>query len=146
MADDVDPSGVAEALMASLRALARRVRQMPTGSGLTVPERNALACLDSLGPTTTAVLAREVRITAQAMGMTLKTLGDRGLIERHPDPEDGRRILLTVTEAGMRSLQDKRSARTELLARALTGGAFTPAELEQLIEAQPLLERLARTI
>jgi hypothetical protein len=55
-------------------------------------------------------------------------------------------VVLTVTEAGSQALKDKRNARTELIAQALTGGAFTPAELEQLTAAASLLERLAQNI
>jgi DNA-binding MarR family transcriptional regulator len=146
MDDDLDPSGVAAALLASISALVRRVRQVPTGGGLTMPERTALSCLDRSGPTTSAELAREVQITAQAMGATLSALRARGLVERHPDPDDGRRVVLTVTETGLQALKDKRNARTELLARALTSSAFTPTELEQLTAAAPLLERLAQNI
>ena len=144
--DDLDPHGVAEALTASLSVLARRVHQVQPGGGLSMPERNALSCLDRLGPTTTAVLAREVQITAQAMGMTIKALRTRGLIERHADAEDGRRVVLTMTEAGSQALKDKRNARTELMARALTSGAFTPAELKQLAVTAPLLERLTQAL
>jgi DNA-binding MarR family transcriptional regulator len=146
MDDDLDPGGIAAALLASLSVLVRRVRQVPTGGGLTMPERTALSRLDRSGPTTSSALAREVQITAQAMGATLSALRARGLVERRPDPVDGRRVVLTVTEAGLRALQNKRNARTELIARALTGGAFTPTELEQLAAAAPLLERLARNI
>lgn len=146
MDDDLDPSGVAAALLASVSVLVRRVRQVPPGGGLTMPERTALSRLDRSGPTTSSALAREVQITAQAMGATLNALQARGLVERRPDPDDGRRVVLTVTEAGSQALKDKRNARTELIAQALTGGAFTPAELEQLTAAASLLERLAQNI
>jgi DNA-binding MarR family transcriptional regulator len=146
MDDDLDPSGVAVALLASISVLVRRVRQVPPGGGLTMPERTALSCLDRSGPTTSAALAREVQITAQAMGATLSALRARGLVERRPDPVDGRRVVLTVTEAGLQALKNKRNARTELIARALTGGAFTPTDLEQLTAAALLLERLAQNI
>ena len=95
---------------------------------------------------TSSALAREVQITAQAMGATLSALRDRGLVERHRDPDDGRRVVLTVTGAGLRSLKDKRDARAELVAQALTSGAFTKAELKQLAAAAALLERLAQNI
>jgi DNA-binding MarR family transcriptional regulator len=146
MNDHLDPDGVAAVLLASLSVLVRRVRQVPLDGGLTMPERTALSHLDRSGPTTSAALARSVQITAQAMGATLSALRDRGLIERRPDPDDGRRVVLTVTDAGRQALKDKRNARTELLARGLTSGAFTSAELEQLAAAAPLLERLAQNI
>ncbi|MFJ9908521.1 MarR family winged helix-turn-helix transcriptional regulator [Streptomyces sp. NPDC101152] len=146
MNDDLDPDEVASVLLAGVSALVRRVRQVPVDGGLTMPERTALSHLDRSGPTTSSALARQVQITAQAMGATLSALRARGLVERRPDPNDGRRMVLSVTDAGLQALRDKRSARAELIARSLTSGAFTPAELEQLASAGPLLERLAQHI
>ncbi|WP_405847751.1 MarR family winged helix-turn-helix transcriptional regulator [Streptomyces sp. NBC_01518] len=146
MNDDLDPEAVASALLAGIGVLVRRARQVPVEGGLTMPERSALSRLDRAGPTTSSALAREAQITAQAMGATLNALRTRGLVERRPDPEDGRRVVLTVTDSGRQALKDKRNGRVELLARALTGGAFTPEELEQLAAAAPLLERLAQNI
>ncbi|BBB02097.1 putative MarR family transcriptional regulator [Actinacidiphila reveromycinica] len=146
MDDGQDPGEVAALLLAGVSVLLRRVRQMPAPGGLTMPERGALSHLERSGPTTSSALAREVQITAQAMGTTMGALRARGLVERRPDPDDGRRGVLTVTDAGRRALQDKRDARTEVVARALAGGAFTAVELERLAAAAPLLERLARTI
>ncbi|MFE9411674.1 MarR family winged helix-turn-helix transcriptional regulator [Streptomyces sp. NPDC006704] len=149
--DPSDPSGlnasdVASALLASLSVLVRRVRQVPVEGGLTMPERTALAQLARSGPTISSALAREAQITAQSMGATLGGLRARGLVERRPDPDDGRRAVMSVTDAGHQALRDKRNARGELIARALTSGEFTPAELEQLAAAAPLLERLAQNI
>src|SRR5262249_23128667 len=129
-AHGLDPHGTASALLSGLSVLVRRVRQVPVDGGLTMPERTALSHLERSGPTTSSALAREVQITAQAMGATLNALRVRGLVERHPDPDDGRRMVLTVTDAGAQALRNKRNARTELIARALTSGTFTPAELE----------------
>ncbi|MFG2675484.1 MarR family winged helix-turn-helix transcriptional regulator [Streptomyces sp. NPDC048445] len=146
MNEDLDPGKVAASLLVGVGALLRRVRQVPTGGGLTMPERTALSHLERSGPTTSSALARDVQITAQAMGATLAALRSRGLVERSPDPDDGRRVVLTVSQAGRRELNDKRNARTELIAQGLAGGAFTPAELEQLAAAGPLLDRLAQNI
>ncbi|MEU3511981.1 MarR family transcriptional regulator [Streptomyces longwoodensis] len=146
MNDDLDPAEVASVLLGGLSVLVRRVRQVPIAGGLTMPERTALSHLDRSGPTTSSALAREVQITAQAMGATLSALRARGLVERRPDPNDGRRVLLTVTEAGLQALKNKRNARAELIAQALTSGKFTPTELQQLAVAAPLLERLAQNI
>src|ERR1700759_692686 len=130
MADDLNPGELAAALLTGISVLVRRVRHVPPGGGLTMPERTALSCLDRSGPTTSAALARQVQITAQAMGATVNALRTRGLIERRSDPDDGRRVVLAVTEAGSLALKNKRNERAELIARALTSGAFTPTELE----------------
>lgn len=146
MSEGVDSDGVAAALMGSIGVLVRRVHQVPVDGGLTMPERTALSRLERSEPTTSSALARQVQISAQAMGATLRTLRARGLVERRRDPDDGRRVVLTVTDAGRQALKDKRNARTELVSKALTGGAFTAAELQRLAAAAPLLERLAQTI
>jgi len=52
---------------------------------------------------------------------------------------------MSLTEAGRQVLQDKRDARTQQLAQALSAG-FTRDELGLLMAAAPLLERLAQRI
>lgn len=90
-------------------------------------------------------LARAEQISAQSIGTTLSGLEARGLVKRQSDPADGRRAVMSVTEAGLSALSDKRNARIAQLARALAAG-FTPAELGQLMAAAPLIERLAESI
>ena len=145
VADDLDTHRVAASLRLSIGLLLRRLRQIPTGDELTLSESAALARLDRGGPATSAALARLEQISPQSMGATLAALEARGLVVRAPDPEDGRRMILSATEAGLQVLRDRRNARTEELARALSSG-FSPAEIEELIAVAPLLERLAQSI
>jgi len=136
---------VAGALRVSIGLLLRRLRQTRADDELTLPESSALTRLDRGGPATASALAKLEQISPQSIGATLGALEAKGLIERRPDPGDGRRAVLSVTEAGLRLLRDKRNARTEQLAKALSAG-FTPAEIELLAAASPLLERLAESI
>ena len=136
---------IAAALRVSIGLLLRRLRQVRPDDELTLPESSALARLDRTGPATPGALAKVEQISPQSMGATLAALEARGLVKRHPDPADGRRVVLSVTDAGLELLRTKRGARTEQLAQALSAG-FTPAELRQLAVAAPLLERLAQSI
>ena len=147
MAKDPDPdlSAIAETLRESVGLLLRRLRQMPALGELTLPESAALTRLDRGGPTTASALARLERISPQSIGATLAALEARGLVERRSDPRDGRRVVLSVTEAGHKTMRNRRNARTEHLARALSTG-FSRAELDLLTAAAPLLERLALSI
>ena len=145
MSEDPDVGQVAAALRVSIGLLLRRLRQVQVEGELTLPESSALVRLDRGGPTTPSELAKLEQISPQSMGATLATLEARGLVGRRPDPRDGRRVVLSVTEAGRAVLLDKRNARAEQLAQALSAG-FTPAELRQLMAAAPLLERLAQSI
>jgi DNA-binding MarR family transcriptional regulator len=142
---DPDAHEVAAALRVSIGLLRRRLRQVQPEGELTWPETSALARLDRGGPATSGALAKLEQISPQSMGATLGSLEARGFVERRPDPTDGRRAVISLTGAGRQVLQDKRNARTQQLAHALSA-RFTPAELGQLLAAAPLLERLAQSV
>jgi DNA-binding MarR family transcriptional regulator len=145
MPGDTDVHDVAATLRVSIGMLLRRLRQVRPADELSLPESSALARLDRAGPATPGALAKLEQISPQSMGATLGTLEGRGLIERHADPADGRRVVMSVTAAGLEVLRSRRSARAERLAQALSAG-FTPAEVSLLAAAAPLLERLAQSI
>src|ERR1017187_918720 len=145
MPQDPDVDQVAAALRVSIGLLLRRLRQVQVEGELTLPESSALTRLDRGGPTTPSALAKLEQISPQSMGATLGALEVRGLVERRPDPQDGRRAVISVTEAGLQMLRNKRNARTQQLARALAT-EFTRSELKQLMAGAPLLERLAQSI
>ncbi len=145
MTESPDVAEVAGALRVSIGLLVRRLRQIRTEGELTLPESSALSRLDRGGATTSSELARQEQISPQSMGATLGALEARGLAERRPDPGDGRRIVISITETGRQVLGDRRDQRTQRIAKALSAG-FTEAELQQLRTAVPLLERLAQSI
>jgi DNA-binding MarR family transcriptional regulator len=145
MSQDPDVGQVAAALRVSIGLLLRRLRQVRVEGELSLPESSALVRLDRGGPATSGELAKLEQISPQSMGATLAALEARGLIDRRSDPQDGRRVVLSVTGAGRDVLTDKRNARTEAMAGALEAG-FTPAEVRQLMVAAPLLERLAQSL
>jgi DNA-binding MarR family transcriptional regulator len=78
------------------------------------------------------------------MATTLAALEQHGLIRRNPDPEDGRRQLVTLTEGGRERIEGNRQVRAEWLTRALED-RYTEEERQTLIEAFALLERLTRS-
>jgi DNA-binding MarR family transcriptional regulator len=140
-----DVSEVAGALRVTVGLLVRKLRQPLNEGELTIAESSALGRLERSGPASSSDLARLDRISPQSMGVTVAALLERGLITRSRDPEDGRRIVLSITEAGRRTVHDKRGARTEQIATALRNG-FSDDELGQLMAAATLLERLAEKL
>ncbi len=140
-----DVTDVAAAVRVAVGMLVRKLRQIPSEGELTLAETSALSRLDRGGPATSSDMAKQDRISPQSMGATLAVLEQRGLVSRDRDPADGRRIVLSITGAGRQVVNDRRSARTARIATALRGG-FTPAELDQLMTAAPLLERLAEQL
>lgn len=145
MNEGPDVQELAGALRVSIGLLFRRHRQLKAEGELTLPESSALARLDRGGPATSSELARLEQISPQSMGTTLAGLEGRSLVKRRRDPDDGRRVVLSVTAAGRQLLRDRRDRRTQAMARALST-SFTSAELDQLMAAVPLLERLAQSI
>ena len=145
MVEDLDVDAVAAALKVSIGLFVRRLRQSSIQDDLSLPELSALSRLDRAGAATTSDLARVDQITPQAMGATLAALEERGLVERRRDPADGRRVTMSVTEAGQQALRNTRSAQTGQLAKALASG-FTQAEVETLRAAAPLIERLGESL
>ncbi|HEY5201663.1 MAG TPA: MarR family transcriptional regulator [Acidothermaceae bacterium] len=145
--DEPDVEQVAAALQLSIRLLRRQLRQSQVDGhdDLTLPETSALALLDRGGPTTPGALAKIEQISPQSMGATLGALETRGLVERQADPTDGRRVVISITDAGNAALRIRRTARTEQLAQALSAG-FTNLELRELMTAAPLIERLAHNL
>ena len=136
---------VAAALRVGVGLVRRRARETAALGELSGPDMSALSRLDRNGPSTTAALARWEQITPQAMGATIASLEARGFIARSPDPDDGRRAILSITGEGERALRAGRDAFTDLMADALAAG-FTPEEIEHLRVAAPLIERLAERI
>jgi DNA-binding MarR family transcriptional regulator len=141
---DPELEPLAAALRAGVGLLLRRMRQSPVSGELTLPESAALARLDRGGPTTAAALARQEQISPQSMGATLAGLEARGLITRSADPTDGRRVVMSVTDAGLQTVGKRRDVRVEQLAAALEG--FTRSELQRILATTPLIERLADSL
>jgi DNA-binding MarR family transcriptional regulator len=76
------------------------------------------------------------------MAQTICDLEALGLIARSPDPSDGRRVLVELTESGTEILEEDRRKREGWLARAITEG-LSAEEQEVLQRAVALLRRLA---
>jgi DNA-binding MarR family transcriptional regulator len=121
------------------------MRQLPAPGDLTLPQTSALARLDRGGPATSTALAKQEQISPQSMGATLAELEVLGLVGRSSDPEDGRRVVMSLTAEGLAALNNKRKARVEHLAAALSEG-FTASEIATLMAALPLIDRLANSL
>jgi DNA-binding MarR family transcriptional regulator len=145
MSQEPDAEQVAGALQVAFSLLRRQLRQVGSSAELTIPETAALARLDRGGPSTSAAMARLEQISPQSMGATLAGLEAKGLVERRRDPADRRQVVLSLTAAGLQVLRNRRSARAEQLARALSSG-FSRSELKVLMEAAPLIERVAQNL
>jgi DNA-binding MarR family transcriptional regulator len=136
------PEEVIAELRATLGLLYRRIRQTRVVGDLTLPESSALSRLDHHGPTTGAQLAKLEQVSPQSVGATLQALEEKKLIQRNPDPDDRRRVIMSLTAAGRETVHSKRTARAEQLTRAVA--ALSEEERSQLAMTLPVLQRLAQ--
>ncbi len=132
-------------LRALLGRLSRRLRQTSDVGELTLSQASVLSLLEREGPATPGILAAKERISPQSVGTILVSLEALGLLSRTPDPTDGRRLVIALTEAGRQIIHGARREKEEQLAQALANN-FTHEEQRVLMAALPLLERLARLL
>ncbi|MDT0544511.1 MarR family transcriptional regulator [Streptomyces sp. DSM 41529] len=123
--------------------LRRRFKETYDNEELTPTQTAVLSRLSKEGPASTSDLAAAERVRPQSMAATLGVLDERGLIQRRPDPDDGRRQLISLSESGTAYVDDKRRAGEEWLAQALESG-YTEEERQDIIKALALLDRLSR--
>lgn len=88
--------------------------------GLTALQYTALTVLERHPDLTSAHLARHSFVTAQSMADMVTALLDRGLIERHRDQADRRRLVIALTQTGQRALDGLRPQVAALEARTLS--------------------------
>jgi DNA-binding MarR family transcriptional regulator len=119
---------------------ARRLRQEAAGAvgELTPTAAAALATVERHGPLTPSELAEIERVKRPTATRTLGVLSEAGLVERAPDPEDGRSALVSITAAGRDRLRRLRGHKNAYLARRMRD---LPAEdVETLERAAAILE------
>jgi DNA-binding MarR family transcriptional regulator len=124
--------------------LGHLIRRLRSEHRFSLSQGSVLGRLDREGPQSTSKLAELERVRPQSMGQTVAELQSQGLVERSPDPADGRRFLLELTEAGRAELREDRDRREGWLAEAIEEN-FTVEERETLDEAVRLLARLAES-
>ncbi len=132
----------ASRLRVAIGAFKRRVREASAAGELSAPQLTALSRLDRQGSMTTAELARREQISPQAMGATIASLEELGLVARSADPADGRRSFLSLTPDGLAAIRSGRNALVDRITAVLEE-SFTGAETEVLAAAAPLIQRLA---
>ncbi|MGZ4194421.1 MAG: MarR family winged helix-turn-helix transcriptional regulator [Solirubrobacteraceae bacterium] len=136
-----NPALVASDLRVVLGQLVRRLRaehRFPLSHGA------VLGRLDRDGPQGTSDLALAERVRPQSMAQTLGDLEADDLIARRRDPDDGRRVLIELSEAGREALEQDRRHREGWLARSIDE-ELSDDEQEVLAQAVELLQRLSRT-
>jgi DNA-binding MarR family transcriptional regulator len=119
---------------------ARRLRQEAAAAAgqLTPTTASALATVERHGPLTPSELAKIERVKRPTATQTLRVLVAQGLVDRAPDPADGRCTLVSATPAGRERLRRLRGRKNAYLARRMRD--LPPADVETLERAAEILE------
>jgi DNA-binding MarR family transcriptional regulator len=139
---DIPLSERAVQLRTAIVRMARRLRQEAAAetTGLTPTSVAALATIERHGPITPSEIAEIERVKRPTITRTLGCLEREGLIDRAPDPADGRSALVRVNGAGRERLRRLRGRKNAYLARRMRD--LSPEEVETLDRAAEILERM----
>ncbi|GAA4664505.1 MarR family winged helix-turn-helix transcriptional regulator [Frondihabitans cladoniiphilus] len=138
----VDVSTVVTDLRVVLGQLLRRMRQQSPGDDLTKSQSAVLGRIERDGPTTATALAHAEGIRPQSMGAIVTALEQAGYVTGAPDPRDGRKTILSLTDTAREHYRSGRLAKEDWITGALTA-TLTPAEIAELASSIDLLRRIA---
>jgi DNA-binding MarR family transcriptional regulator len=135
------PDSLAAALATDFERIVGLFRSLSPASGLSMTAAATLAGIDRLGPQRLTLLAVREGVTQPAMTQLISRLEESGLVRREPSPDDGRVVLVTITEQGRATLAHRRAARAERLAAIID--QLSPDHRAALSAALPALDALA---
>jgi DNA-binding MarR family transcriptional regulator len=123
----MQPAGVAaemtteEAVVRLTMVLGRRFRARSDSDSVDPAQASILYTLKCHGAMRLGDLAETMRLDASTVSRHVQQLGERGFIERDPDPEDGRARIIAVSEAGRSALKHTFDQRRAVITNAMTG-------------------------
>ena len=132
-------AALSEDLRLACMRISRRVRFEGTEE-IAPHQFSVLARLEG-GPLTPRSLADVEKISPPSMTRTIGHLAQAALVERHDDPQDGRRILVELTATGRQALTAARARRGRWMSRRVA--ELSAGEQATLTEASEILQRIA---
>ena len=132
---------LAAALTVDLERIMGLYRSLTEPGGLSLTAAATLAAIERFGPQRLTSLAAREGVTQPAMTQLISRLEDAGQVRRESDPDDGRVVLVTITDAGRATLARRRDSRATRLAVILA--QLSPDHLVALDAARPALDALA---
>jgi len=121
---DCSPMGIIGRISQLQREVHLAQRATFARHGLDVPSFDVLAALRRAGPPyqlTPTVLMRTALVTSGAITQRLDRLEEKGLITRERSEDDGRAVVVTLTDAGWKALEETLPDHLETEQRLLVG-------------------------
>ncbi|MFJ3303796.1 MarR family winged helix-turn-helix transcriptional regulator [Streptomyces sp. NPDC086549] len=137
-------AATAERLNDAMKRLRARLRAESGqhATGLTPTQLSVLASVVREGPVTAARLASLEHVSPQSIAQSLAVLKAAGLVHGEPDPQDGRKKLMSPDPSATDLVGRLLQGRAVFLARAIDR-VVAPGERQDVEKAIELLERLA---
>lgn len=85
-------------------------------------------------------LARAQHVSQPSMSGVVTSLGRMGMVERHPDPDDRRAVVVSILDRGVDYLEHRRNIAVRMLGGLIE--ALPGTERAALLAAVPVLERM----
>ena len=120
--------------------LARRMRTQRAVDSMSDGQFAVLAGLSVHGPHTLGELADRERVSAPAMNRTVNCLQDSGYVTRSADENDGRKVVIDLTDDGRAVVEETARRRDAWVEEALA--ELEPDEREILAQAAAIMQRM----
>ena len=121
-----------EALLSAHAALMKQFAAEDIWADVSMREYDVLYTLSKCpDPINMTELNRHLLLSQPALSRLVERLAERGLVQRHADPADGRGVRLSLTGPGRALQRQVGRQHARGVARAMTAG-LDPAELKQL--------------
>ena len=102
------------ALYGAANRVTRLYRPLLDAMGLTYPQYLAMLVLWEASPRTVGALGEALDLESSTLTPLLKRMEAQGLVARARDPEDERRVIVTLTEAGAALREQAKSVPEKL--------------------------------
>lgn len=103
---------------------------------------SVLHTLSRMGPCRLSDLVRTEQIKQPALTSAVAKLEHDGLVERRPDPYDGRAWMLSLTADGQSIVSRRHAERTDRLSGLI--GRLSPADRTRLLGIAGVLDQIVR--
>lgn len=128
-------------LRIAIMRLSRRMRLERAGDDVTDGQLSVLFVLWKEGTQTLSSLSEHERVTPPSMNRTVNALVEKALVTRSGAPDDGRKVMITATDAGTEIARETKRRRVAWFSRQLE--SLTPEQRIALNAATPILRELA---
>jgi len=129
------------AIAAGFERFYELLRRLTPRSELSLTAASTLRRLERSGPHRLCELHAPEGVSQPAMTQLITRLEKEGLARRGSDPDDGRAVVVTITEAGREAVARRREGRTQALAALLE--QLPVEEHAALVAALPALDHLS---